>query len=119
MDLVTQRQIRAELGLEKPYTENEIIRITQVLEKPLGKVMRIQTQRNRYWLLSYLEGRIGSKEEAIVLRKQRDYYQIMLTEYMLECKLPGSSAMTLRPESVIQVTVQHVDARRDLLSVFL
>ncbi|MCF8069640.1 MAG: RNB domain-containing ribonuclease [Desulfobacterales bacterium] len=119
MDLVTQRQIRAVLGLEEPYTEDEIIRISQALEQPLGKLMRIQTKRNRYWLLSYLEGCIGAKEEAIVLRKQRDYYQVMLTEYMLECKLHVSSGITLKPESILRVTVQHVDARRDLLSVFL
>ena len=116
-DLVAQRQIRAVLGLEQPYTSGEIDRIIQLLELPMGNVARTQLGRNRYWLLKYLEQHIGRKEEAIVLNKRRNDYQILLSAYMTECDLPISRGFELKPEDLIQVTIQNVSARKDLFQV--
>ncbi len=118
-DLLTQRQLRAAIGLEKPYTEQDVSQIIQKLENPMGCVARLQFRRNRYWLLKYLEGHIGKKEEAIVLSKRRNGYQILLTEYMIECMLPVSGGVNLKPEDLVQVTIQHVDARKDIIAVYL
>jgi exoribonuclease-2 len=118
-DLVTQRQVRAVLGMETPYSSDEIDQIINLLEMPMSQVMRIQSGRHRYWLLKYLEKHIGKKEEAIVLYKKRKSYQILLPEYMLECELPISSGIELKPEDLIQVRIQRVRARRDILSVFM
>jgi exoribonuclease-2 len=118
-DLATQRQIRAVLGLEKPYTIKEIGNIIQMLEHPMSCVSKLQLNRQRYWLLKYLEKRIGQKEEAVVLYKRRNNYQILIPEYMIECDLPLSSGINLKPEDLIQITLQHADARKNLLSVFM
>jgi exoribonuclease-2 len=114
-DLVTQRQVRSILGLEAAYTAEEIDAILAALETPMGTVGRLQAGRQRYWLLRYLEQRVGQKEEAIVLLRRRSSYQILLTEYMLECDLPISGYLDLKPEDLVQVTLQKVDARRDLV----
>ena len=118
-DLVTQRQLRAVLGLETAYTEKEIEEIIGQLAQPMADVGRIQFRRNRYWLLKHLEGRIGSKEEAIVLQRRRNAYSILLKAYMIECPLPQSSGIDLKPEDLVQVTIQHVNARNNTLSVFM
>ncbi len=119
IDLVTQRQLRAALGLETPYPEGNISNIIQKLEQPMSQVARLQFRRSRYWLLRYLEGQIGRKEEAIVLQKRRNAYQILLTEFMIECTLPVSGGINLKPEDLVQITIQHVNARKDILSVYL
>jgi exoribonuclease-2 len=116
-DLITQRQLRALLGFEQPYTSDEIDQLIQMLQMPMGSVGKIQQRRHRYWLLKYLEQYVGRKEEAIVLVKRRNNYQILLTEYMVECDLPLSSGLELKPEDLIQVTIQNVSARKDLLQV--
>ena len=116
-DLLTQRQIRAALGMERPYTSDEISQALQFLELPMANVSRTQFGRNRYWLLKYLEQHIGRKEEAIVLMKRRNEYQILLSAYMTECDLPISGGFVLKPEDLIQVTIQNVSARKDLLQV--
>jgi exoribonuclease-2 len=118
-DLATQRQIRAVLGLEVPYTIKEIDNIIQVLEEPMSCVSKLQFNRHRYWLLKYLEKRIGQKEEAVVLYKKRNTYHILISEYMIECDLPSSSGIDLKPEDLIQITIQHVNARKNILSVFM
>ena len=118
-DFATQRQIRAILGLEEPYSSEEIQRIIQLLEQPMSCVMKIQNSRHRYWLLKYLETRIGQKEEAIVLFKRKNSYQALMKEYMIECELPVSSGIDLKPEDLIQIRLQHVNARKDVLSVYM
>jgi exoribonuclease-2 len=118
-DLVTQRQIRSVFGQEVPYSAQEIDQIIQRLQEPMLRVSRMQTQRNRYWILKYLESRIGQKEEAIVIGRKRNAYQILMTEYMIECELATTSRIELKPENQIQVTIQHVNARKDVLSVFM
>ena len=118
-DLVTQRQLRAGLGLEAPYPPEAVDRILQDLEQPLGQVAAIQRNRQRYWLLKHLEGRVGEKLEAIVLQRRRSTCLILLPEYMIECEMPLSGGMTLNPEDLVKVTIQRVDARRDVFNVFL
>jgi exoribonuclease-2 len=118
-DLVTQRQIRSMHGLDTPYLPEEIDRILQHLEEPMSNVSAMQSKRSRYWLLKYLESRTGCKEEAIVLNKRKNSYQILIPEYMMECELPSSSGIELKPEDLIQVTIMHVNARKDVFSVFM
>ena len=118
-DLVTQRQIRAVLGLDKPYTKEEIDHLIQTLEVTMGVVSRIQYNRNRYWLLKHLENLVGEQTEAIVLSKKRNGYSILLKDYMLECDLPWSSGIDLKPEDLVRVKIQHVNAKCDMMSVFI
>jgi len=118
-DLVTQRQIRACFDMEQPYSVDEIEKILQFLKQPLMNAGQVQMRRNRYWLLKYLERQIGAKEEAIVLNKLRDKYIILLTTYLVECKLGSSGHWNLKPQDLVQVTITHVDARRDVLTVDL
>jgi len=116
-DVITQRQVRSALGLEDAYTADQIDEIIQALELPMSNAGRLHYSRHRYWLLRYLENQIGQKEEAVVLQKTRRNYQILLTQYMLECDLPLSGGFELKPEDLIQVTVQRVNARKDVLQV--
>ena len=118
-DLVTQRQLRAVFDLEKPYSSEEIEHIIQMLANPMSQVSRAQYSRNRYWLLKYLEKKAGQKEEAIVLGKRRDGYQILLTAYMVECDLAYYSGFELKPEDLIRVTLQKADARKDIIRVYI
>ncbi|MBW2513229.1 MAG: RNB domain-containing ribonuclease [Deltaproteobacteria bacterium] len=118
-DLVTQRQIRAVLGLDKPYTKEEINHLIQTLGETMSVVSRIQYNRNRYWLLRHLETMIGEMTEAIVISKKRNAYSILLKDYMLECDLPFSSGIDLKPEDLVRVKIQQVNARNDTISVFI
>ena len=118
-DLATQRQIRSAFGLEEAYTEKEIEEIIQTIDEPVRTVGRLQYQRQRYWILKYLEKRTGAKENAIVVDKRRNMYTALMLEYMTECSLATSSGVELKPGDFIQVTIQHANARNDTLSVFM
>ena len=118
-DLSTQRQIRALLGMESPSSYEEIENIIQTAHQPIRNATLLQRSRNRHWLLKYLETKIGGKTEALVLYRRKNDYQVLLPEYMLQCSLPSSLGITLKPEDIIRVTIQHSDARKNLLSVVM
>jgi exoribonuclease-2 len=118
-DMVTQRQLRAVLGLGEAYDRDQVAAILAHLQNPMRTVSRVQYQRQRYWTLKYLEKKIGQKTEVIVLQKRRNGYLALITEYMMECQLPLSIGIDLKPEDLVQGTIQYVNARSDALSVFI
>jgi exoribonuclease-2 len=118
-DLITQRQLRATLGMKPAYSREEMDFLIAGLQETMGLVGRIQFQRHRYWLLRYLEGLAGQKKEGIVLNKRRDGYAVLLPDYMLECHLSGAENIKLKPEDLVQVTLQHINARNDVITVYL
>ena len=116
-DLLTQRQIKSILGLNPAYSKNDLENIIQAVSVPMANAGRVQAARKRYWLLKLLETMRGSGVEALVLECHRDHYMILLKEFMLEARMPASG-LRLKQGDVIQVTVQHADARRNQLSLF-
>lgn len=118
VDLVTQRQLRALCGLETPYSAAEIDHIIDTLQTPMANVGRIQTRRQRYWILTHLSSRVGQRIEALVLMKRRHHYQLLLPDFMVECKLLIGQHGKLQPGETIWVTLQFVSARNDILTVF-
>ncbi|MBU2488106.1 MAG: RNB domain-containing ribonuclease, partial [Proteobacteria bacterium] len=120
LDLVTQRQIRGVLGLDKTYTRQEIMDVIQDVARPLSKVSRSQWTRSRYWLIHHLASRMGVQEDAMVLERRKDRYVLLLTETMMEVVLPITPGMpTLSPEDHLHVKVTKADPRALNLAVEL
>ncbi len=118
-DLVTQRQIRAVFNYEKPYSKIEINQIIQKLPYPQSIAAKAQYSRNRYFILKYLEKKSGSTTQAIIINQRKNFHIVLLCEYMLECKLSLPSGTTIEPGDLVSVTIQHVNARKDILSIYL
>jgi exoribonuclease II len=118
-DLVTQRQLRASLGLETPYSTEEIRKIIDLCGITSGIIGKIQANRKRFFMLKYLEQMVGKKIKALVIGKHYGNYQIVLMDYMLACNISISSAMELKEEENIEVIISHVNARKNALSVYL
>lgn len=117
-DLVTQRQIKAALSLEAPYSDQDITQISQMIEEPISNVGKIQYNRRRYWMLKYLESHIGERTPGLVLDKKRNSYSVLLTDYMLEYNLP-SSGLSVKPQDLITLVIQNANARKDSFSVYM
>ncbi len=116
-DLLTQRQIKAVLGYGNAYSKDELDYILQSVSINIANAGRVQALRKRYWITKHLESMRGKTFEALVLDSYRDHYNILIKEFMLEAKLPTGG---IKPKSgdIIQVTIQHADARREQLSLF-
>lgn len=116
-DLLTQRQIKAILGIGTPYSAKELDDILASISTAVSNTGRIQAARKRYWLIKYLQNFRGESFEGLVLDAFKDHYNVLLKEFMLESRLP-TSGLKLKPGDQIQVTIQHADARRGQLTLF-
>ncbi len=117
-DLLTQRQIKAIFGYGNAYSKAELETILQSVSPAIANAGRVQASRKRYWITKYLESKRGTAYEALVLDCHRDHYTVLIKEFMLEAKLPPSG-IRLKNGDIVQVTIQHADARRDQLSLFV
>ncbi|RLB92865.1 MAG: ribonuclease II [Deltaproteobacteria bacterium] len=117
-DLLAQRQIKAIFGYDKAYTKDELETIIQMIAPAIANAGRVQASRKRYWIIKYLESKKRTAYEALVLDCHRDHYNVLIKEFMLEAKLPPSG-IKLKNGDIVQVTIQHADARRDQLSLFV
>ena len=118
-DLATQRQLKGLLGLEAPYSDEELRFIIQAVEQPMSYITVLQQERLRYWILKSLERLVGQKEEALVLEKRRYRYVVLLTKYMIECSLPLDCGADLKPEDTILVKIERISARDDAVGLSL
>ncbi|MCD4741796.1 MAG: RNB domain-containing ribonuclease [Desulfobacteraceae bacterium] len=117
-DLLTQRQIRGILGYEDPYSKDEVEQILQNLILPVSNANKLQSIRRRYWILKYLETMQGKEFEALVIESHKDFCIVLLKDFMLESRLP-SGGYSMMPGDLVRVTIQHVNARRDQVSLFV
>lgn len=115
-DLLTQRQIKAILGYDNAYAKDTLEQILQGLAMTIANAGKVQAMRKRYWIIRYLESMRGSTYEALVLDAYRDHYNVLIKEFMLETKL-SKNGIHLKAGDIIQVTIQHADARREQLSL--
>lgn len=118
LDLITQRQIRSALGLGQTYTAREIDDLLMLLGPRLGQVGRIQQGRQRYWVLKHLETLKGKQVDGLILDAFKNDYAVLLPDFLLECRMSRSSGVRIRPGEALQLTIQHVNARNDVITVF-
>ena len=118
-DLITQRQVRSIFGMETPCSRPEVKQVMTRLELPMSNVSMIQFKRNRHWLLKRLEEQKDQPQEAMVLFKRGDKYQVLIPEYMMECSIPSYGGVKLRPMDIIRLTIQHVNPKKDIFSVYM
>lgn len=112
-DLVTQRQIAAHLaGETPPYDEQALRRIAATTEQAELDARRAERAAEDYWLLRYLEPRVGQTLEALVVETDPRPV-VLLLETQREQPLPALAGIEAgRP---VQVVVQRVNPRAGLL----
>ena len=115
-DLVMQHQVMSLLqGKGARFQEHE-------LEGFLAEIIRLQSRaglvrrlRHRYWLLRYLENRVGERMTALVVDRGPRRVNVVLTEILLEAALPVTGGIKAEPGDRVEVKVARVKPLEDLL----
>jgi exoribonuclease-2 len=112
-DLAVHRQIAARLrGEPPPYSAEELQRIAASTERAEADARRAERAAGEYWLLKYLEERVGQELPAVVVEvKPRPVVQ--LEETLREQPMAGLSGA--EPGQRVVVRVERVNPRAGLL----
>lgn len=120
LDLLIHRQLLAAVSeTPLPYSRGDLEQILSVIEPPMRRAGQLKTRRLRYWLLKYLAGRVGQRQEALVLETLPHRYRLVLPELLLELFLPAPAGMRLSPGDHLKVRLDRVNPREDQIKVSL
>jgi len=116
LDLVMQHQLSALLrGQGQLFSQRELEEIAGIIQSLQTRANLVGQLRHRYWLLKYLEGKVGSRLAALVLERGPNRVKVVLVDLLLESELPARPAMRLEPGATVQVLVARVDPLDNLL----
>lgn len=120
-DLITQRQLKAVLNGGHPaYTEKEIQEIIYTITEPQANAMLIRRYRIKYWILKYLESKVGEAIPAIVLYHVPNKYHVLLTDYIIEASISDDAgALRMEPGDHLRLKIQSVKAKEDKIKLIL
>ncbi len=92
------------------------------LEEFSGAILSLQTRanmvsqkRHRYWLLKYLEQRVGQRLEAMVLDRGPKKVIVVLSDILLESELPANQGVSAEPGETIRVKIAKASPLDDVL----
>ena len=99
------------------FQEGQLQVVAASAQAAIGDARRCERESTRFWLLRLLEGRQGEVVSGQVVRAQYRRLFVELDETLLF--VPLNNAPPLPLGTPVQVSLNHVNARRDTLSVKL
>ena len=117
-DLQMHHQIKHHLAHGTAlFQDSQLQVVAASAQAAIGDARRCERESTRFWLLRLLEGRQGEIISGQVVRAQNRRLFIELDETLLF--VPINNAPPLPLGTPVQVSINHVNARRDTLSVKL
>jgi exoribonuclease-2 len=118
LDLVMQHQINSLIrGRGILFSEGECRTYGAVIGQSLSRAASIRQQRQRYWILRYLEGRIGEKMNALVVFAGPKRVNLMLTCCLFDFDLPANPAFPVEPGDTVTVRIARANALDNFLRI--
>jgi exoribonuclease-2 len=118
LDLLAQRQIKGFITEGKPpYDEKGLEAIRIATEPVLKQLERIRRNRTRYWVLKFLKENREKRFDAMVLNEQRNRYEILLPDFLLQADLKRRDDFSLFPGQSFLVEVKRADPWDDVLEL--
>ncbi len=114
-DLAVQRQVAAYL-LDQPlaYDDERIQRVVFEAEERMRTLIRIERQRERYWLLRYLQGRVGEVFEAVALEVRGRTLNVEVLDFAFQTQIRPPSKV--QPGDTVSVRLGRCDPWRGDIS---
>ncbi len=110
LDLVMQHQINHLVRRRSLcFTEEMCKDFTSVIARTLAAANNVKQQRHRYWLLKYLEERLDTYMEALVVETNPRRVNLLLTDILLDIDLPATRTPLPEPGNRIMVRPVRVD----------
>jgi exoribonuclease-2 len=116
VDLCNQRQIVAHLtSTMLPYQRQDLEKIVEALNEPLGVANTISRDGRRYWLLRYLEQSLDREHHGIVIRTDLKNPLVEFIDIPFTAVVKSNGAV--KPGDRVKLNIQKIDAWADQLKI--
>jgi exoribonuclease-2 len=87
------------------------------IQQKLGRANKVRQHRHRYWILRYLEERVGKKVSALVVSHGPKRVSLLLLDCLFDIDLPVNPSFRVEPGDTVKVRIAKVDALDNTLRV--
>ena len=116
-DLLAEHQILGALRGTPLWTQEQMEGIIGQVGPTLSKVGLVEEVTEQYWIMRYLEKKVGSTTTAVILDRFPNRYLIHLEEYLLEVNMPSAAGREFEPGDQVLVRVEKANARQGILKI--
>jgi exoribonuclease-2 len=116
-DLLAEHQILGTLRGTGVRSQNQLEDIITQVGPILSRVGLVEELTEQYWIMRFLEKKIGSTTTAVVLDRFPHRYLIHLEEYLLEVDMPVSPGREFVPGDQVLVRIEKSNARQGILRI--
>lgn len=116
-DLLVEHQILGGLRGTPSLSQEEVEEIITRVGPILSKVSLVEELTEQYWIMRYLEKKIGSTTTAVVLDRWPNRYLIYLEEFLLEVDMPAIPGREFIPGDQVLVRIEKSNARKGILKI--
>jgi len=110
LDLVMQHQLNSIVRRPEPCFPEEMCKdFTSILTRLLSSAQNVRQQRQRYWLLKWLNDRLGQHIEALVIQAGPKRINLLLTDILMDIDLPTPPSQSVSPGSTVKVRIAKAD----------
>jgi exoribonuclease-2 len=116
-DLLIEKQVLEALRGSPVWNDTQLGEIINRVGPAIAKVGLVEELTEQYWILRYLEKRMGSTTPAMILDRFANKYLIHLSEYLLEVDMAANSGRDLVPGDQVLVRIEKANARSGVLKI--
>ena len=116
LDLIMQHQLGSLIrGKGEFFEQREMEEMVPVILSRQTKANLVRQQRHRYWLLKYLENKVGERLDALVLERGPKRINLVLSDILMDVDLPPSQGVSVAPGATVQVKIAQVSPLDNIL----
>ncbi len=119
-DLLVQRQVKSFLEKGVPHLNgSQLEQIMVEMAYPVDRAALLERDRQRYFLLKFLERHKKETFEAVVLQRFPRFHLVQIVQFAFNAALNTPNGLSLSPYDRALVRIEKVNAREDQLSFSL
>ncbi len=118
LDLAVQHQLNSLIrGQGILFAENECRRFAETINLKLSRANNVRQQRHRYWILRYLETKVGGTVNGLVVNLGPKRTTLLLMECLFHVDLPPNPSLMPEPGDSVRVKIVRSNAIDNILRV--
>lgn len=116
-DLLVEQQILGVLRESPVFNEEQLQEVITKVGPTISRVGLVEELTEQYWIMRYLEKKVGSTTPAVILDRFPNRYLVHLKEYLLEIDMAATPVLDFIPGDEVLVRVEKANARQGILKI--
>ena len=99
------------------FSRKDMKYFASIILSTIDKANQVKFQRQRYWILKYLQQKSGERLPALIIDSGPKRVHIYLEEFLLDADLPLNPAFTVASGDTVLVRLAKVDPLGNILKL--